>query len=158
MDFSVNIKNQLENIYIFDFDGTLFRNDLLILYLIHHFFVFNDKIFLIKSFISLKDKKISSLRKKFFLKFSAKYELRTCFTKFSKSFYIKFFLRKKLFKFFKEIKKNNETIFIVTANYQDLVKVFLEEMTYTRAPTLKLLVPSCQKKINLPMKKYLREK
>ena len=44
----MNIKKlnaiEKENIYIFDFDGTLFRYDLLILYVIYHFII-GDKIF-----------------------------------------------------------------------------------------------------------------
>ena len=84
--------------------------------------------------------------------------MRTCFTKFSKSFYIKFFLRKKLFKFFKEIKKNNETIFIVTANYQDLVKVFLEENDIYESSHFKIVGTKLPKKDKPTHEKILKGK
>tara|TARA_B100000902_G_C27297337_1_gene910776 strand:- start:809 stop:1501 length:693 start_codon:yes stop_codon:yes gene_type:complete len=128
-----------ENIYIFDFDGTLYRHDLLILYLIYHFFTFNDKIFLFKSFVAIKDKRLSSIRKKIFLHFASKYELIGCFKRFSKIFFIKYFIRKKLFIFFKKLNSSNKTIFIITANYRVLIKAFLEENNIVESINFKIV-------------------
>ena len=153
------IKNQKnENIFIFDFDGTLFRYDLLIFYLIHHFFAYNDKFFLVRSFISAYDQGLASIRKKIFLNFSNKYELTTCFENFSRNFYVRYFLRKKLFLFFKKLNKDNETVFIVTANYQELVKAFLEENDIFERENFKIVGTELPKKNQLSHKKILKGK
>ena len=151
-----NQKN--ENIFIFDFDGTLFRYDLLFFYLIHHFFAYNDKFFLVKSFILAYDQGLTTIRKKVFLNLSNKYELATCFQNFSRIFYVRYFLRKKLFLFFKKLYKDNETIFIVTANYQELVKAFLEEIDIFERENFKIVGTESPKKNQLFHKKILKGK
>lgn len=127
----MNIKKlnaiEKENIYIFDFDGTLFRCDLLILYVIYHFFIIGDKIFLIRSLINIRMKTLSSKRKEIFLFLSKKYEMKDCFDNFAENCLLKYFMRKRLFKFLKDVNNKNETIFIMTANYRYLVKSFLSK-------------------------------
>ncbi len=147
-----------ENIFIFDFDGTLFRYDLLIFYLTFHFFAYNDKVFLVRSFISAYNQGLSSIREKIFLNFSSKYELTTCFKNFSRVFFVRYFLRKKLFLFFEKINKDNSTIFVVTANYQELVKAFLEENDIFERINLKVVGTELPKKNEFFHKKILKGK
>jgi phosphoserine phosphatase len=124
---SVQLKNnRKEKIYVFDFDGTLFKTDLLYLYMVYHFFVFNDKAFISSSLIScLYKNKLSDMRKKIILRFSEKYDLYEEFKKFSKLFFLKYLLRGKLFKFIINLTNKNKKVLIITANYEALVKTFL---------------------------------
>jgi phosphoserine phosphatase len=120
--------NRKEQIYVFDFDGTLFKSDLLYLYMIYHFFAFNDKAFISSSLIScFYKKKLSDMRKEIILRLSKKYALREEFKKFSKIFFLKYFLRAKLFKFILNLTNENKTVLIITANYEPLVRTFLKD-------------------------------
>tara|TARA_B100000073_G_scaffold132880_1_gene108865 strand:- start:158 stop:847 length:690 start_codon:yes stop_codon:yes gene_type:complete len=146
-----------ENIYIFDFDGTLFRCDLLILYVIYHFFIFGDKIFLIRSLLSINNK-LSTKRKKIFLFFSKKYEMKECFNNFTNSYFLKFLIRKKLFNFLKEVYNKDERILIMTANYKHLVKSFLHKHNITEKNTLQIFGTELPKNNDLLHKDILKGK
>ena len=145
-----------KDLYIVDFDGTLFRYDLLILYIIYHFFTFNDKVFLITSFIGTKGEKLSAIREKIFLYFSSKYNMNECFEKFSGIFFMKYLLRKKLLSFLNKVSKNNQTIFIITANYRFLVKAFLEKNNIIEKENLKIFGTELSEKTQSTHQQILR--
>ena len=113
-------------IYVFDFDGTLFLCDLLQLYLIYHFIFFNDRIFIIKSLFSIfKRKSLCSIRKEIFIYLSKKYNLNNTFKSFACLFFLKYFLRTSLYSFLIKKYELKSNILILTANYENLVKSFL---------------------------------
>ena len=115
-------------LYVFDFDGTLFLYDLLYLYLIYHFIFFNDRIFIIKSFLNVfRGKKLYLIRKAIFFHMSKNYDLNKNFKSFSKLFFLKYFIRSSLFSFLTDKYKLNSKILIITANYEVLVRSFLKE-------------------------------
>ena len=134
------LHNNKKTMYVFDFDGTLFRYDLLYLYLIYHLIFFSGRFYIVSTLLEVfKGKKLYSIRKQIFFYMSKKCNLNENFKFFSKFFLLKFFLRSKLFYFLIDKYNHNEDILILTANYEVLVRNFLKEFKITENENFKII-------------------
>ena len=119
--------NQKEQIYVFDFDGTLLSQTCYIFIWFIIFLFLMTRLFISSSIIScLYKNKLSDMRKNYSKIFQKNMIYMRNLKKFSKLFFLKYLLRgKKLFKFITNLTNKNKKVLIITANYEALVKTFL---------------------------------
>lgn len=115
-----------KTIYVVDFDGTLFRGDLLAIYLIYHFLVYNDRLLLLRSVLSLHWSNSSELRKKIFTEIANRRDLAACFKRFAELQFLPWLYRAELFNFLTK-KAVTDHVVVLTANYGSLVQASLQE-------------------------------
>lgn len=113
--------------YIVDFDGTIFKGDLLLLYLIYHFVFFHDKIYLAKIFLTPKRRTMSAIRGEIFSYLSEKYQINVLFMRFCRLSLVSPLVRSNLVRYLRKVNEPRTRIIVITANYTELVSCFFKQ-------------------------------